>query len=78
VHSIKEYTDETKLILETQNGFRAGYRTNNNPLLLRNLSDRAAAEEKTLYVAMVDLRNAFPAANRHALFLALNTMGAMP
>jgi hypothetical protein len=63
------------LIPETQNGFMATYRTNNNPLLLRVMSDRAAAEGKILYVAVVDLKNAFPAVNHNVLFLNLNSMG---
>ncbi|KAJ6457443.1 hypothetical protein C8R47DRAFT_1027178, partial [Mycena vitilis] len=72
---VKEFSSEAKLIPETQNGFMATYRTNNNPFLLRVMSDRAAAEGKVLYVAVVDLKNAFPAVNRNVLFLTLNSMG---
>ncbi|KAJ7200943.1 hypothetical protein B0H12DRAFT_1036549, partial [Mycena haematopus] len=72
---VKEYASEAKLIPETQNGFMATYRTNNNPFLLRVMSDRAAAEGKVMYVAVVDLKNAFPAVNRNVLFLTLNSMG---
>ncbi|KAJ7253308.1 hypothetical protein B0H12DRAFT_1017572, partial [Mycena haematopus] len=72
---VKEYASEAKLIPETQNGFMATYRTNNNPFLLCVMSDRAAAEGKVMYVAVVDLKNAFPAVNRNVLFLTLNSMG---
>ncbi|KAJ7135937.1 hypothetical protein C8R44DRAFT_539443, partial [Mycena epipterygia] len=72
---VKEYSMEAKLIPETQNGFMAGYRTNNNPLLLRIMSDRAASERKVMYVAVVDLKNTFPAVNRNVLFVNLHSMG---
>ncbi|KAJ6535823.1 hypothetical protein DFH09DRAFT_893490, partial [Mycena vulgaris] len=72
---VKEFSMDAKLIPETQNGFMAGYRMNNNPLLLRIMSDRAAAEGKVMYVAVVDLKNAFPAVNRDVLFTNLNLMG---
>ncbi|KAJ7269983.1 hypothetical protein B0H12DRAFT_999598, partial [Mycena haematopus] len=72
---VKEYASEAKLIPDTQNGFMATYRTNNNPFLLRVMSDRAAAEGKVMYVAVVDLKNAFPAVNRNVLFVTLNSMG---
>ncbi|KAJ7820854.1 hypothetical protein B0H13DRAFT_1561687, partial [Mycena leptocephala] len=72
---VKEYANEAKLIPDTQNGFMATYRTNNNPFLLRVMSDRAAAEGKVMYVAVVDLKNAFPAVNRNVLFVTLNSMG---
>ncbi|KAJ7153027.1 hypothetical protein C8R43DRAFT_885859, partial [Mycena crocata] len=72
---VKEFSKDAKLIPETQNGFMATYRTNNNPFLLRVMADRSAAEGKVLYVAVVDLKNAFPAVNRNVLFLTLNSMG---
>ncbi|KAJ7073483.1 hypothetical protein B0H15DRAFT_747809, partial [Mycena belliarum] len=72
---VKEFSMVAGLIPETQNGFMAGYRTNNNPLLLRMMSDRAAEQGKVLYVAVIDLKNAFPAVNRNVLFTNLNTMG---
>ncbi|KAJ7922312.1 hypothetical protein B0H13DRAFT_1561445, partial [Mycena leptocephala] len=72
---IKEYANEAKLIPETQNGFMATYHTNNNPFLLCGMSDRAAAEEKVMYAAVMDLKNAFPAVNRNVLFVTLNSMG---
>lgn len=48
--ALLQYATETKLIPETQNGFMATYRTNNNTFLLRVMSDRAA-EGKVMYVA---------------------------
>ncbi len=44
----------------SQNGFREHYRTNNNMFILRAAIDRARADQKVLYVAFIDLINAFP------------------
>lgn len=72
---IREYSEDAKLVPASQNGFQETYRTNNNPFILRTMSDRAAAEGKTLYVGYVDLKNAFPATNRDTLWVTLNTLG---
>jgi hypothetical protein len=39
------------------------------------MSDQATAEEKIMYVVVVDLKNVFPAVNRGVQFLTLNCMG---
>lgn len=59
----------------SQNGFREGYRTNNNAFVLRCMIDRARALNKTLYVAFVDISNAFPSTEQNTLWLKLYNMG---
>lgn len=72
---IRCYTDLNNVIPESQNGFCTGFRTNNNPLILRAMSERAAQQGEPLYVAYIDLRNAFPATNRPTLWVKLNALG---
>lgn len=70
-----EWAETHKLIPAVQNGFRPGYRTNNNVLLLRCLAERARAQDKTLYVVFADIANAFPSMNRDLLWVKLKRMG---
>lgn len=63
------------LMLARRNGFRPGYRTNNNVLLLRCLAERARAQDKTRYVVLADIFNAFPSTNRDLLWVKLQRMG---
>lgn len=48
------------IIPPSQNSFREGYCMNNNVFILRSAIDRAWALGKTLFVATVDISNAFP------------------
>ncbi|PBK79389.1 hypothetical protein ARMGADRAFT_950941, partial [Armillaria gallica] len=57
------------------NGFRSGYRTNNNPLILRCAIESVKAQRKPLYVAVVDATNAFPSTDRATLWLKLQRLG---
>ncbi|KAJ7603163.1 hypothetical protein FB45DRAFT_772650, partial [Roridomyces roridus] len=58
-----------------QNGFRQGYRTNNNPFILRCLKEWARAHGKTIYISFVDFSNAFPSTDQPTLWLKLTRMG---
>ncbi|KAF9042825.1 hypothetical protein BDZ89DRAFT_895329, partial [Hymenopellis radicata] len=69
------WSAEQGLIPDFQNGFREGYRTNNNPFILRCCIDHAKALGKPLYVAVVDATNAFPSTDRATLWLKLHRMG---
>ncbi|EJD46617.1 hypothetical protein AURDEDRAFT_33865, partial [Auricularia subglabra TFB-10046 SS5] len=70
-----EWMEAYKILPPSQNGFRPGYRTANNVLILRCLIDKAKATGKTLYVATVDLTNAFPSTDRATLWLKLYRLG---
>ncbi|KAF9027006.1 hypothetical protein BDZ89DRAFT_885075, partial [Hymenopellis radicata] len=59
----------------SQNGFRPTYRTNNNIFILRTLVEQARAHGKTLYVAFVDISNAFASMNYASLWLKLADAG---
>ena len=59
------------LLPPSQNGFRSGYRTNNNTFILRCAVDRARAEGNTLYVMFADISNAFPSTEQSTLWLKL-------
>lgn len=63
------------LLPRSQNGFRAGYRTNNNAFILRCAIDRALGDGKTLYVGFVDVSNAFPSTDQATLWIKLMKMG---
>ncbi|KAJ6578536.1 hypothetical protein B0H19DRAFT_882593, partial [Mycena capillaripes] len=63
------------LIPDYQNGFREGYRTNNNPFILRCVKERARANGFSVYVAAVDATNAFPSTDHPTLWLKLIRMG---
>ncbi|KAJ7737793.1 hypothetical protein DFH07DRAFT_752880, partial [Mycena maculata] len=63
------------LIPDYQNGFREGYRTNNNPFILRCVKEWARANGFTVYVAAVDATNAFPSTDHPTLWLKLIRMG---
>ncbi|KAK0183918.1 hypothetical protein F5146DRAFT_939180, partial [Armillaria mellea] len=70
-----KWAEENNLIPDYQNGFRSGYRTNNNPLILRCAIESARAQRRPLYVAVVDATNAFPSTDRATLWLKLQRLG---
>ncbi|KAJ7196334.1 hypothetical protein B0H12DRAFT_1020251, partial [Mycena haematopus] len=72
---ITEWADARGHIPNYQNGFRAGYRTNNNPFILRCVKEWARANGLTVYVAAVDATNAFPSTDHPTLWLKLLRMG---
>ncbi|KAF5335681.1 hypothetical protein D9611_009573 [Ephemerocybe angulata] len=71
-----EWAEGDNLIPPSQNGFRAGYRTNNNMFMLRCAVDKARALGRPLYVAFVDMTNTFPSMDQATLWLKLRPWGA--
>ncbi|EJD45854.1 hypothetical protein AURDEDRAFT_63863, partial [Auricularia subglabra TFB-10046 SS5] len=72
---LREYLDRENLLPRTQNGFRPQFRTENNPFILRAAIEQAWSNKKPLYVAFVDLRNAFPSVNHDILWHKLRNLG---
>lgn len=72
---VVKWIDANGLLPPTQNGFRQGYRTNNNAFILRGAIEKARALNKSLYVAFVDVSNAFPSARRALLWVKLYRLG---
>jgi hypothetical protein len=72
---ITDWANARGLIPDYQNGFREGYRTNNNPFILRRVKEWARAKRLSLYVAAVDATNAFPSTDHPTLWLKLMRMG---
>lgn len=54
----RQWADQYHILPESQNGFRPGYRTNNNVFILRCAIERARAEGKTFYVVFLGISNA--------------------
>ncbi|KAF5334460.1 hypothetical protein D9611_014482 [Ephemerocybe angulata] len=75
-HRFKEYEGDIDLLPATQNGFREGYRTNNNAFILRHCIDEAVAANKCLAAVFIDLKNAFPSTNLPTLWTKLYDAGA--
>jgi hypothetical protein len=88
---IREWADSCSILPPSQNGFRTAYRTNNNSLILRCAIERANAQGacgipacyyftdqqkgKPLYVAFIDLKNAFPSVEIPILWWKLYKSG---
>ncbi|KAJ3546978.1 hypothetical protein NM688_g5451 [Phlebia brevispora] len=72
---IREWADIAGLLPSSQNGFRTGYRTHNNSFVLRTAIEWARAHHCSLYVAFVDLTNAFPSVDQPTLWLKLAQCG---
>ncbi|KAJ6492265.1 hypothetical protein C8R45DRAFT_825285 [Mycena sanguinolenta] len=72
---ITDWANSRNIIPDYQNGFRAGYRTNNNPFVLRCVKEWARADGRTLFVATVDATNAFPSTDQPTLWLNLVKLG---
>lgn len=64
------------LLPPSQNGFREGFRTNDNVFILRCAIDRARAQGEPLYVVYADLSNAFPSTEQSTLWVKMHSMGA--
>jgi hypothetical protein len=73
---LSAWCEKYNLLPPSQNGFRSGYRTNNNAFILRCAIDRARAEGKTLYVMFADISNAFSSTEQSTLWLKLRSPGA--
>jgi exonuclease III len=71
-----DWMEAYKILPETQNAFRKGYRTNNNAFILQCAIKKARALGKTLYVVFADLSNAFPSTEQSTLWVKLRQKGA--
>ncbi|VDC03680.1 unnamed protein product [Peniophora sp. CBMAI 1063] len=56
----------------SQNGFRHGCRTNNNVFIPRGIIEKYQNSKLPMYVAFVDISNAFLATDRDILWLTLS------
>jgi hypothetical protein len=72
---IREGVEDIGVIPTTQIGFQDDLRTNDNMSVLLCLIDKAQKLNKLLYVASLDLKNAFPGTDRSTLCVKLPTMG---
>ncbi|KAJ7127264.1 hypothetical protein C8R43DRAFT_897521, partial [Mycena crocata] len=72
---LREGAEAIGAIPKTQNGFQPDLRTNSNPFVLLCLIDKAEALGKPLYVAYLDLKNAFPGTDRSTLWVKLAKLG---
>ncbi|KAK0235402.1 hypothetical protein EDD85DRAFT_733242, partial [Armillaria nabsnona] len=72
----REWMETNNILPPSQNGFREHYRTNNNMFILRSAIDHFRAEQKVLYVAFVDLTNAFPSTDQPTLWAKMSQLGA--
>ena len=72
---IRAWAEETRVLPDSQNGFREGYRTHNNSFVLRTAVEKARSENKALYVAFIDLKNAFPSTHLPTLWSKLYCSG---
>ena len=73
---ICDWVEDNNMLPPSQNGFRQGYKTNNNAFILRCAIDKACSLGITLYVAFVDCSNAFPWTDHAKLWLKLYHNGA--
>ncbi|KAJ7122094.1 hypothetical protein C8R44DRAFT_537024, partial [Mycena epipterygia] len=72
---IREGAQALGVLPVTQNGFQDNLRTNDNVFVLLCLIDKADSLGKPLYVAYLDLKNAFPGTDRSTLWVKLAAMG---
>ncbi|KAJ7167375.1 hypothetical protein C8R43DRAFT_877688, partial [Mycena crocata] len=72
---LQEWAEFKHLVPNSQNGFRKYFRTNNNPFILRCAIEKAWSQGKPLYVAFVDLKNAFPSTDLPTLWAKLFRAG---
>ncbi|KAF5338837.1 hypothetical protein D9757_014693 [Collybiopsis confluens] len=72
---IRAYAETKNLLPWSQNGFRPGLRTTNNPFIVKTLIDKARAQKKPLYIAFMDWTNAFPSTDRPTMWTKLFSMG---
>jgi hypothetical protein len=71
---IREGAQDIGAIPPTQNGFQDGLRTNDNVFVLSCLIAKAESLNKPLYVAYLDLKNAFPGTDRSTLWVKFHTL----
>ncbi|KAK0235257.1 hypothetical protein EDD85DRAFT_773440 [Armillaria nabsnona] len=69
------WMEDNHTLLESQNGFRRGYHTMNNPFILCIAINKALVEHCTLYVAFPDLTNAFLSTDHVSLWSMMYKKG---
>ncbi|KAF5374622.1 hypothetical protein D9615_008976 [Tricholomella constricta] len=72
---LRDWAEAYHILPDTQNGFRPHYRTNNNSFILRCAIERARASGKSVYIAFIDLENAFPSTDIPLLWTKLYRKG---
>jgi len=72
---VVQWAEAQRIIPPSQNGFWKGYRTNNNAFVLWACIEKAKSMKKTLWVASVNISNAFPSVHRATLWLKLQWLG---
>ena len=72
---LNAFADETELINETQTGFRKGYCTIDNIFVLDFLSKYALNNNKKLYCAFIDFKQAFDTVSRNGLWTKILNSG---
>ncbi|KAF5378897.1 hypothetical protein D9615_006858 [Tricholomella constricta] len=72
---ITDWAESNQYIPQSQNGFRANRRTNDNPFILRCAWEQARANKEPLFVAAIDATNAFPSTDHPSLWLKLSRLG---
>ncbi|PBL03023.1 hypothetical protein ARMGADRAFT_913249, partial [Armillaria gallica] len=74
-YRVTEWMDNANILSCSQNGFRHGNHTHNNSFILCTTIDRAHADGHVLYVAFVDLENAFPSTDLSILWTKMHWLG---
>ncbi|KZS91486.1 hypothetical protein SISNIDRAFT_387879, partial [Sistotremastrum niveocremeum HHB9708] len=72
---LSAWAEDSGRIPHAQNGFRSAARTIDNLFTLRCAIDQARIRNEALYVAFIDLSNAFPSTVREALWMKLWNWG---
>ncbi|KAJ3849346.1 hypothetical protein EV368DRAFT_19726, partial [Lentinula lateritia] len=67
-HKLCRALQQSHTIPPSQNGFRKGYRTNNNAFILRTLIEKAHSHGETVFTAFINISNAFPSTNQSLLW----------
>ncbi|OSD00182.1 hypothetical protein PYCCODRAFT_1344326, partial [Trametes coccinea BRFM310] len=73
---LREWATDANLVPALQNGFQEGLRTDNNVFALRAAIEQSRSVNRTLWVASVDLANAFPSVDQNTLWAKLRDLGA--
>ena len=69
------WAEANDILPDSQNGFWEAYCTHNNSLVLHTAIEKARSVGKTLYMAFIDLTNAFPSKDLPTLWSKLFTVG---
>jgi hypothetical protein len=72
---LREGAEDIGAIPKSQNGCQEHLRTNDSAFVLLCLIDKAQDLNKPLYVAYLDLKNAFPGTDRSTLWVKLVKLG---